>query len=73
MMDDHEALAAEIAEAERIGYDQARDAAALELPGLRAYAQAWNAERAAQWRALRAYARRWDLRAAIARARRGRS
>lgn len=58
--DEIEALAAEIAEREGLGYEQARDAAAVELASLRQYAQEWNAERTQIWRGLQAFARAWD-------------
>lgn len=66
-----EALAVEIAEREHLSYDQARDAAALDLAGLGRYAESWNAERYASWRELRRFAKWWDLRAAVIRARGG--
>lgn len=58
--DEIEALAVEIAECEGVGYDQARDAAAVELAELHRYAQEWNAERMQIWRGLMAFARAWD-------------
>jgi hypothetical protein len=63
-----ERLAAEIAEAEGIPLEQARDAAALEMARLAEYAQDWNAERRAAWYDLRRYAKRWDLFCAVVRA-----
>lgn len=66
--DEIERLAAEIAEAEGIPLEQARDAAALELRSLADYAQDWNAERRAAWYELRRYAKHWDLFCAVVRA-----
>lgn len=69
MDDDLEALAAEIAEAERIPYAQALDAAALELAAQPAYLAGWNAERSAAWHELRDWAKGWDVMARATRIR----
>lgn len=63
-----ERLAAEIAEAEGIPLERARDAAALEMAQLAEYAKEWNAERRAAWYDLRAVAKRWDMFCAVVRA-----
>ena len=63
-----ERLAAEIAEAEGIPLETARDAAALEMAQLAEYARTWNAERRAAWFALRAFGKGWDRFCALVRA-----
>lgn len=66
--DELERLAAEIAAAEGIPLEQARDAAALEMSQLAEYAKEWNAERRAAWFDLRRFAKGWDLFCAVVRA-----